>query len=366
MSIVRILYHVADVTAVISSFFMFIVLVIWLIYFVCELYSNSVYYQNLKLRYKDYDVVQRLNQVKKMITRDILLIIVLLSEVTLPVILIVNIIGTAFIPYINNLTTQVVEENYNCTRVIIGGTDVLFFSHYGSLEFVFRSFGVGMWIIQIKLYTIVIDFFIAEYTQRLLFTKRFYLSLLSTCIQFLVMIVLSSVFVTYPIGTTISVILIPLYIYSFAISSRNLSLILRSYLQDINLIHNTTAKQEYKRVYRMARKFAISNIIFTVLFSILTIGFTVYVIGSVWCEWFFIFDCPIVNPYSLRIHIDTTTRDIMVDVSVFSRAIQSFFAAIYYTGVGIVSIAIGWSSLYGWWSNRNYHVDTRLTTALLA
>ena len=364
MSVVRVLYHISDGMTVTSSIFMSLVLVTWLVYFICELYSNYVCYKNLKLRYNDYDVILRLNRVKKMIMKDFLFIIVLISEVIVPILFIVDILNPTFVPYINDLTTEVIEENYNCTR-IVHGTNVLFYSHFGSLELIFRSFTIGMWIIQIKLYNIVINFFIAEYTQHSLFNRQFYLSLLATCIQFVVVIVLSSVFVTFPIGITVSVIFIVYSIYSFAISSRKLYLILKSYLQDIKLIHNTDAKQEYKRVYRMTRKFTISSVIFAVLFSILTFGFTVCLIGSVWVESLFLFNCPKVNPYSLQYHIHDTTQDILVDVSVFSRGIQSFCAAIYYTGIGFVSIAIGWSSLYGRWRNRNFHVDNRLTTALL-
>ena len=364
MSVIRLLYHISDGIAVTGSIFMFMVLVIWLMYFFCELYSNYLCYKNLKLRYNDYDVVLRMNHVKKIITKDILFILVLISEVVVPILIIVEIIVPVFVPYINDLRSKVVEENYNCSRMK-GGTNVLFLSEFGSLELVFRSFTVGMWIVQIRLNNIVIDFFISEYTQRSFFKRQLYLSSLVTCTQFLIVIVSNSVYITYPIGTTISVVFIVFSAYSFAVTSRKLCLILKSYLQDIKLIQNTTAKQEYKRVYRMARKFAISTIIFTVLFSILTFGCIVYVIGSVWVEWFFLFDCPKVNPYSLSIHMHDATQNVLLDVSVLSRAIQSFSAAIYYCGVGFVSLVVGWSSLYGWWSKRKFHADSRLTTALL-
>ena len=344
MTIFRIFYHVSDCFLVLSTFFMILTVILWLAYFSSQIYSNYNLYKNLQLRFNDVDNAERMHSIKKTLQRDFLFVIVLISELLTPTITIFEVLVPFIRTNIDGLTINSTRIEYNCTR-LVEGSYVSLLTNFGSVECIIQALGLGALIIHIRLYKQVLEFFIKEY-RRVSFGKTFYFSILVTLVQFLLVVVLSSLIRTFVFGITLSVLFLIFNTYSVAKSGKVLYLNLKCYLQELRLIHTFDAISEYNRVLKMTRKYRVSMIIFIALLIVLSVGFLVYTIGCIWVEWLFLVECERLNPYVFKVNISDVAKQILLDISLFSRTCQSIGGVVYSMGIVVVSIAMGWNILY--------------------
>ena len=321
--------------------------ILWLAYFLSQIYSNYKSYKNLKLRYSDLETLERIQSIKKTIYRDIFFVFILFSEFLVPCISGIEIaIPYTYTSYNESRVVELISNKYNCTRLFVKGSMMELLSIYESL-ILFEALRQGILILHIRLYKHVLDFFIKEY-RRCSFPKTFYFSVLVTCVQFVVVVVFSSFLETFVYGTTLSALFLLTNILSVAMTGKVLYMDLRCYLLEIRLIHTFDARNEYNRVLKMTKQYRNSIIIFTALLIILLTGFITYALGCIWLEWVFLIDCEKLNPYIKKFNISSVLQADLLEVSYFSRACISITGTIYFLGIACTSIALGWSLLSSW------------------
>ena len=346
MSLLRIMYHVSNGFLTMCTTFMTFTALLWLAYFLSQIYSNYKSCKNLQLRFNDIEIPGKIRSIKKTIQRDFFFIFILTFELIVPIIACVQLLVPFMYHSINGNTDNSMRIKYNCTR-FPNGSYLYLLSKFGSVVLIIEALRQGALIIHIRLYKLMIEFFILEY-RRVSFGRAFYFNIFVTCVQFLLVVALTSILQTYVIGTTLSVLLLITNIFSVAHSGKILYLNLKCYLQEIRLIHTFDAIDEYKRVLKMTKKYKISMIFFTAFLLVLFVGSVAYAVGCVWLEWVFLIDCEGLNPYIKTINISHVIKDDLLDISLFSRLCLSISGGIYFLGMVGVSIALGWNILYSW------------------
>ena len=312
----------------------------WIVYFTNNVSLNYRAYKAYKLRIPDVDSLQRRRTKKVLIIRDLLILGVIACEFVIQITLLTELVIGELSARENEEKPKKFEITFNCSSDA-NDTSHLFLHEADETQLVLQAMRQSSLIGQLGIYGTVVTFLTQVYKLNQPNMRHIYKMLAVIITEIVILLVLISFIQTYIIGYTLSIVFLLLNILYVVRSGKQLYLQIRFRQQDISLVDNMEARQEYKRTRRALAIYKKTVSCFTLLLIILALGELTFCIGSVWIEWIFTIQCSKLKPQVLMMRVGENAIHIVVLQSVVARTIQTVSGGIFYLGIIGMSIAVG-------------------------
>ena len=266
----------------------------WVVYFTNNIFLNYRAYKSYKHRVGDEDSQQRKRTKKILIIRDLLILGVIASEFLTSIFILLEFLK-AFGEENPKYSSMKFMDKFDCS-VNVTSIDSLIVSK-GSFGFVTEAIRQGLLLTQVGLYWSVVVFLTQVYRSNDICMRPVYQILALTLIQVIVSFVLISFIQTYILGYSLSVLFLSVMAYTGVIrSTKKLKLQIQFRLQDISLVGNMDARQEYERTKKALSIYKKTVTCFSTLLFILVLGEITFCVATVWVEWIVLLQCDKLKP----------------------------------------------------------------------
>ena len=324
---------------IIMALFCFAILILigfWVVYFINNLFLNYRAYT----RYERHDEDSQKRKISKkiLVIRDLLILGVIASEFLTSIFLLLEIL-TAYLGKENEkYSSMKFMEDFDCNVniTVIGSS----FLSPGSSGFVTEAVRQSLLLTQMGIYWSIVVFLTQVYRCNAIRMRPVYQILAISLIQVIISFVLISFIQTYILGYSLSIIFLIVMVYTVIRSTKKLKLQIQFRLQDISLVDNMDARQEYKRTKKALNNYKKTATCFSTLLFILVLGEIIFCIATAWLEWIVLLQCDKLKPAFLMFTPGERVIQAVRYLSITGRILQTIAAIIFYGGIIGMSVAV--------------------------
>ena len=323
----------------------------WVVYFTNNLFLNYRAYKSYKQRFGDEDSQQRKRTKKILIIRDLLILGVIASEFLTSIFLLLEIVDwlsvTLNLGETQKSPNNIFTEEFNCNVNVTADSMFLFLHNLSLYGTILEGVRQSLLLTQVGLYWSVVVFLTQVYRSNDIHMKPVYQILALTLIQVIVSFVLISFIRTYILGYSLSVLFLSAMAYIVVKhSTKKLKLQIQFRLQDISLVDNMDARQEYERTKKVLSIYKRTVTWFSILLFILVLGEFIFCVATVWVEWIVLLQCHKLKPSFLLFTPGEIAIQAVRYSSKIGRILQNIGAILFYVGLILMSIVVAFQKYF--------------------